>query len=128
VIATYLTAAVAAEALLTEGAHDYDARHPHRPAIYTDKFRLRLGVPGKYKRVMGETAPEPLERIWRIRNAVTHSDSPSEGAPQISKDLTVQGAANAVAYVRRLQSAIAMRLVALAHADTAVAFSSPKKA
>ena len=58
---------------------------------------------------MGDNAPKPLQHIWHVRNALTHTEPQHERTKDISEDLTVQGAVEAAAHVRQLQAAIALK-------------------
>ena len=58
---------------------------------------------------MGEDAPEPLEHIWFVRTALTHTEPQHERTKEISQSLTVQSAFEAAARVRELKEALAHR-------------------
>ena len=103
VTATYLTAAAAIEALLSEAAHD------HAPGIYAnDDFRAK-GAPAKYEWLMRGSIPDELTRIWRVRNALTHSEPDNPRTGEKGEHLTLQGATDAAAYVLDLQASIALK-------------------
>lgn len=103
ITATYLTAAAALEALLSEAAHD------HERGLYANPTFRNAGAPQKFEMLMHESAPELLKQIWRVRVALTHSepDNPRSGEKGIH--MTIGGAGDTAQFVQELAIRIAER-------------------
>ena len=99
IIATYLTAAAAIEAVLSETAHDC------QPAIYTRAFRFS-GIIDKYRLLMGGPPPDLLERIKYVRDSLTHSEPDNGRLGAAGNYMNTKDVAKAVEYVRELSDTV----------------------
>lgn len=85
VTATFLMAAAAAEAILSEYAHS------HREALYADRDFRKGGAVLKFKLIFNESFVE-LEWLWAVRVAIGHSEPDNVRSTQFGIDITAEGA------------------------------------